>query len=108
VGRPTIILADAVKGKGVSFMQNQAGWHARSMSREELTKALEELGLSDRIPVQRLLDKAKQYQVEVEHKLAEKMPKFFPRLLVARRRHHEGQDGSDTQRLWPVACRKRR
>ena len=43
---------------------------------EELTKGLQELGLAERIPVQPLLDKAKQYQVEVDRKLDAKMPKF--------------------------------
>jgi transketolase len=75
-GRPVAILADTVKGKGVSFMEDQAGWHGKTPSFEELTKALKELGLSDRIPVQQLLDKAKTYQAEVERKLEAKMPKF--------------------------------
>ena len=76
VGRPVLILADTVKGKGVSFMEDQAGWHGKSPNREELTKALEELGLTERIPVVRLLEMAKQYQVEVESKLNAKVPKF--------------------------------
>jgi transketolase len=75
-GRPVLILADTVKGKGVSFMEDQAGWHGRSPNYEELTKGLWELGLSERIPVAHLLDKAKQYQVEVDRKLEAKMPKF--------------------------------
>ena len=39
-GRPAVILADTVKGKGVSFMQDIAGWHGKAPNREELTKAL--------------------------------------------------------------------
>ncbi|MGB7824532.1 MAG: transketolase [Candidatus Sulfotelmatobacter sp.] len=76
VGKPVVILADTVKGKGVSFMQDQAGWHGKAPNYEELTKALNELGLSERIPVQQLLDKAKHYQAQVEQKLDSKMPKF--------------------------------
>ena len=75
-GRPVMILADTVKGKGVSFMEDQAGWHGKTPNAEELTKALQELGLTDQIPVQQLLDKAKAYQVEVDRKLDAKMPKF--------------------------------
>ncbi len=75
-GRPVVILANTVKGKGVSFMEDQAGWHGKAPNLEELTKGLQELGLSDRIPVQRLLEKAHHYQAEVEHKLDAKMPKF--------------------------------
>lgn len=75
-GRPVLILADTVKGKGVSFMENQAGWHGKSPNYEELMKGLWELGLAERIPVAHLLDKATQYQAEVDRKLAGKMPKF--------------------------------
>jgi transketolase len=75
-GRPVMILADTVKGKGVSFMENQAGWHGKVPSYEEMAQGLEELGLTGRIPVAQLLEKAKAYQAEVERKLAAKMPKF--------------------------------
>jgi len=75
-GQPVLILADTVKGKGVSFMENQAGWHGKAPNFEEMTKGLLELGLSERIPVAHLLDKAKQYQVEVDRKLESRMPKF--------------------------------
>jgi transketolase len=75
-GKPVLILADTVKGKGVSFMENQAGWHGKAPNYEELVKGLAELGLGDRIPVERLLEKATQYQGEVERKLGAKMPKF--------------------------------
>jgi transketolase len=42
--RPTCILADTVKGRGVSFMENQVLWHYRSPQGEELDAALRELG----------------------------------------------------------------
>ncbi|MFZ0731888.1 MAG: transketolase [Candidatus Sulfotelmatobacter sp.] len=75
-GKPVVILADTVKGKGVSFMEDQAGWHGKAPNYDELTKGLQELGLIDRIPVQHLLDKARHYQEEVDHKLNAKIPKF--------------------------------
>jgi len=75
-GRPVMILADTVKGKGVSFMEDQAGWHGKVPNYPELTQGLKELGLADRIPVARLLDRAKAYQAEVDRKLTAKMPKF--------------------------------
>jgi transketolase len=76
VGRPTVILATTTKGKGVSFMENQSGWHGKAPNREELDAALKELGVSKEIPVDQLLEKAKSYQAEVDGKLAAKMPKF--------------------------------
>ena len=45
--RPTCILADTVKGRGVSFMENQVLWHYRSPRGEELMAALRELGVCD-------------------------------------------------------------
>lgn len=42
-GKPTIIIAKTVKGKGVSFMENQASWHGKAPSEEEYNKAIEEL-----------------------------------------------------------------
>lgn len=41
--KPVAIIAHTVKGKGVSFMENQAGWHGKAPSDEEAEKALAEL-----------------------------------------------------------------
>ena len=46
VKKPTMIVAKTIKGKGISFMENQAGWHGTAPSDEELEKALLELGAS--------------------------------------------------------------
>ena len=43
VGKPTLILAETVKGKGVSFMENQAGWHGKAPNAEQAAQALAEL-----------------------------------------------------------------
>ena len=42
-GRPTVIIASTVKGKGVSFMQDQVDWHAGGLSAEQLEQALTDL-----------------------------------------------------------------
>jgi len=75
-GKPVVILADTVKGKGVSFIENVAGWHGRSPNHEEMIKGLTELGLTEKIPHQRLLETAKRYQADVDQRLDAKMPKF--------------------------------
>ena len=75
-GKPVVILADTVKGKGVSFMENQAGWHGKTPNRVELDAALRELGLEGKIPVERLLERAKDFQAEAERKLEAAMPQF--------------------------------
>lgn len=43
-GRPTVIIAETVKGKGVSFMEGKNTWHGQAISSENLTQALAELG----------------------------------------------------------------
>lgn len=42
-GMPTAIIAHTIKGKGVSFMENQAGWHGKAPNDEEYEIAMEEL-----------------------------------------------------------------
>lgn len=42
--KPCAIIAHTTKGKGVSFMENQAGWHGKAPSDEQLAQALAELG----------------------------------------------------------------
>lgn len=43
-GQPTAIIAKTVKGKGVSFMENQASWHGTAPNDEQYQQAMEELG----------------------------------------------------------------
>ena len=44
VGKPTMIIAKTVKGKGVSFMENEAKWHGSAPSDSDLRQALLDLG----------------------------------------------------------------
>lgn len=41
--RPSVILAKTVKGKGVSFMENEAGWHGKAPNAEQYERAVAEL-----------------------------------------------------------------
>ena len=41
--KPTAIIAKTIKGKGVSFMENQVGWHGKAPSEEQYNQAIEEL-----------------------------------------------------------------
>lgn len=41
--KPTAIIAKTIKGKGISYMENQAGWHGKAPNDEEYKKAIEEL-----------------------------------------------------------------
>lgn len=42
-GSPTCIVAETVKGKGVSFMENQVGWHGKAPNDEQYAQAMAEL-----------------------------------------------------------------
>jgi len=42
--KPVCIVAKTIKGRGVSFMENQAGWHGKAPNDEQLEKAVRELG----------------------------------------------------------------
>ncbi len=44
-GRPTAIVSHTVKGKGVSFMENEPSWHSRGLTDEEYALALRDLGM---------------------------------------------------------------
>jgi transketolase len=45
-GKPSVVIANTVKGKGVSFMEDDLAWHYKSPSEEQLAGALRELGQS--------------------------------------------------------------
>ena len=47
VGKPTMVIAKTIKGKGVSFMEHAAGWHGTAPSDDDVKKALEEIGGAD-------------------------------------------------------------
>ena len=47
-GKPVMIIARTVKGKGVSFIEDKNGWHGKPLNREELARALAELGPVDK------------------------------------------------------------
>jgi len=46
-GRPTVLIARTIKGKGVSFLENKDGWHGKTLKREEFDRAVLELGPVD-------------------------------------------------------------
>ncbi|MHB8068670.1 MAG: transketolase [Desulfobaccales bacterium] len=46
-GKPVMIIAKTIKGKGVSFIEDKNGWHGKALKREEFERALPELGEID-------------------------------------------------------------
>ncbi len=78
-GKPTVIIAHTVKGKGVSYMENEAGWHGIATStREQLDQALADIGAPgfDKRRVDELLASADAYGKEQGEKVWATVPKF--------------------------------
>jgi transketolase len=48
---PSAIIAKTVKGKGVSFLENQAGWHGKPLNETQLKAALKEISASEAVSV---------------------------------------------------------
>jgi len=61
-GRPTVLLARTLKGKGVSFIQDKNGWHGKPLKADELARALEELGCLPAVESRRFIRKPKPFQ----------------------------------------------
>jgi transketolase len=75
-GKPVVLIANTVKGKGVDFMEDIAGWHGKAPSVDEMWKGLKQLGVENKIPVWNLLAKAQSYQKQQSDALDKKMPGF--------------------------------
>jgi transketolase len=75
-GKPTLILAHTVKGKGVDFMEDVAGWHGKPPNIDEMWDALKQLGLDKELPVKKLFARAEEHQKQATKTLEAKQPKF--------------------------------
>jgi len=80
-GRPTAIIAQTIKGKGVSFMENEAGWHGVSTRDEaELQRALSDIACPEMTGerVRSLLAGAREHQSKVERELQHELQGTLP------------------------------
>jgi transketolase len=75
-GKPTLVVGHTIKGKGVSFMENIAGWHGKPPSVEQMEQGLKELGLQDELPVKKMFEIAADHQEKATAELEAKMPRF--------------------------------
>lgn len=77
-GQPVVIIAQTVKGKGVSFMENQAGWHGVAPNKEQFEKAISQL-LCPAVPRERvnaLVARAAENSTRVTSTTREAIPGF--------------------------------
>jgi len=82
-GKPTVIIAHTIKGKGISFAENRVGYHGIApkdgrSGKESLDQALKDIGDSQftKEKVDNLLQIATAYQKEVDKKIEASLPKF--------------------------------
>jgi transketolase len=61
-GKPTVLLARTLKGKGVSFIEDKNGWHGKPLKADELARAIEELGCLPDIDSRKFVHKPKPFQ----------------------------------------------
>ncbi len=57
-GKPVMIIAKTIKGKGVSFIEDKNGWHGKALDEEQLKKALKEIGEVKKVKVPLKLPKS--------------------------------------------------
>jgi len=77
-GRPTVILARTLKGKGVSFIQDRNGWHGKPLKADELAKAIEEIGCLPDVDARRFVRQPKPFR-----KKKAGLPADFPRTVYS-------------------------
>ena len=75
-GKPVVLICRTVKGAGVSFMENVVGWHGKPPNREELERALTELGLRDTFDIGHILKTGNDYQIKVNSLINAALPKY--------------------------------
>lgn len=61
-GKPTVILARTIKGKGISFIEDRDGWHGKPLKSDELARALEEIGCLPDIDSRKLIRRPKPFR----------------------------------------------
>ncbi len=95
-GKPVMIIAKTLKGKGVSFIEDKNGWHGKPLNREELARALAELGPVDKTAIGRIA--TPENTAPVERKTGDAPPVSYPPdKAVATRRAY----GIALERIYP-------
>ncbi len=72
--KPVVIIANTIKGKGVSFMENNPEWHSKAPTYDQLKQAIKDLRVD--IDIDYLLRKADQDTKQIKGMLESKTPKF--------------------------------
>lgn len=63
-GKPSMIIAKTVKGKGISFLEDKNGWHGKALGKEDCRKVLEEMGKMDEAIVGKIVEPEEVVQLD--------------------------------------------
>jgi transketolase len=96
-GHPVMIIAGTIKGKGVSFIEDENGWHGKALDDDQLKQALEELGDVDKTVRGRISRPEERYPEKPEAAGTVKEPSYSPDKAVATRNAY----GNALKRLYP-------
>ncbi len=86
--KPVMIIARTIKGKGVSFIEDKNGWHGKALKKDELARALEELGTVDKTVVGLIAKPGN--EKPAERKSEQSKPVAYPPDKPAATRHAYG------------------
>lgn len=94
--KPVMIIAKTIKGKGVSFIEDQDGWHGKALKKEEFKRALMEMGDIDKMIRGKI---KKPEDLKAARKVPQKAnePEYFSDKLVATRKAY----GKALKRIFP-------
>jgi transketolase len=95
--KPVMIIAKTLKGKGVSFIEDKNGWHGKPLNKEELVRALAELGPVDKTLVSSIA--APEKIKPAEQKPGKTQPLSFPLDKPVATRHAYG---TALERIFPL------
>lgn len=81
---PTVIIAKTMKGKGVSFVEDQPGWHGKPLNKEQAEQGIKELGGESSLVVS--VQKPEVVTITVEQSSSLQLPQYAKGSLVATRK----------------------
>jgi transketolase len=95
--RPVMIIAKTIKGKGVSFIEDKNGWHGKALKKDDLDRALSELGDVD-ITVRGEIAPPEDVRPEARAAAAPALPSYPKETPVATRKAY----GNALKRIFPA------
>ncbi len=84
LGKPVAIIARTIKGKGISFIEDQEGWHGKALDAKQLKQALQELPLPSKFPFVEIKKPSSAPSFQVEQKRIPPIQKYKEKEVATR------------------------